>query len=62
MTALSSIDLLTRSSALARRRAVLESVGSDEDELRERATAYALDADELAAVQELDDLDFLLNE
>jgi hypothetical protein len=36
--------------------------GGDECDLRDRAARYMLDAEELAALTELDELDFLLSE
>ena len=56
------VETLSVEEARRRRDEVLASVGGDECDLRERAARYMLNADELAAVTELDELDFLLSE
>jgi hypothetical protein len=56
------VETLSVEEARRRRDEVLASVGGDECDLRERAARYMLDAEELAALTELDELDFLLSE
>jgi hypothetical protein len=55
------VEMLTVEDAEARRAAVLAAVGGDEVALRRRADRYELNADELAALTEIDELDYLLN-
>jgi hypothetical protein len=55
------VEMLTVAEAEARRAEVLARVGGDEASLRRRADRYELDADELAALTELEELDYLLN-
>jgi hypothetical protein len=55
------VELLTVEEAKDRRVAVLASVGGDEAALRRRGARYELDADELAALTELEELDYLLH-
>ena len=55
-----NVEMLTVDAAKQRRAELLESVGGDEQALRARAAAYALQADELAALNEIDELDYLL--
>jgi hypothetical protein len=56
------VETLSVEDATHRRAQVLASVGGDECELRDRAARYLLNADELAALTELDELDYLLSE
>ena len=56
------VETLSVEEARRRRGEVLASVGGDERDLRDRAARYMLDAEELAALTELDELDFLLSE
>lgn len=56
------VETLSVEEARRRRDEVLDSVGGDESDLRERAARYMLNAEELAALTELDELDFLLSE
>jgi hypothetical protein len=56
------VETLSVEEARRRRDVVLASVGGDECDLRERAARYMLNAEELAALTELDELDFLLSE
>lgn len=55
----STVDFLDDQALQERRRAILERIGVSEDELRERGERYALSAEELAALDELDGLDYL---
>lgn len=55
-----TVEVMDVDQARARREAVLAAVGGDEEALRARAATYALNARELAALEELDELDFLL--
>jgi len=55
-----TVEMMTVESAQRRRDEVLASVGGNEDALRARAVLYSLDPDELAALDELDELDYLL--
>ena len=54
------VDVLTVDSARAKRAAILNSLGCSEEELRGRADNYALTARELAAMDEIEGLDYLL--
>jgi hypothetical protein len=56
------VETLSVEGAKRRREQVLASVGGDECDLRDRAARYLLNADELAALSELDELDYLLSE
>jgi hypothetical protein len=56
------VETLTVEDAQRRREKVLASVGGDECDLRDRAARYLLNAEELAALSELDELDYLLSE
>ena len=56
------VETLSVDDARRRRDEVLASVGGDECDLRDRAARYMLNADELAALTELDELDYLLSE
>jgi hypothetical protein len=56
------VETLTVEDAQRRREKVLASVGGDECDLRDRAGRYLLNAEELAALSELDELDYLLSE
>jgi hypothetical protein len=56
------VETLSVEQARRRRAEVLASVGGDECDLRERAARYLLSAEELAALSELDELDYLLAE
>ena len=56
------VETLSVAQARRRRAEVLASVAGDECDLRARAAQYMLDAEELAALNELDELDFLLSE
>lgn len=58
--AVTTMELLTEAEALARREAILAHLGIPESDLRRRAARYELDARELAALDELDELDFVL--
>lgn len=55
-----TVEVLSVDAALARRAEILASIGGDEQSLRQRAESYALNANELAALDELDALDYLL--
>lgn len=55
-----TVEIMDVERAKARRADVLASVGGDEEALRVRAASYGLTARELAALEELDELDFLL--
>ncbi len=55
-----SVRVLTVAQAKALRAELLASVGGDEDALRDRAADYMLNARELAALTEIDGLDYLL--
>ena len=55
-----TVEMLTAEDARKRRAKIVKSVGGDEGSLRERAALYGLDARELAALDELDALDYLL--
>lgn len=57
-----TVEVLSVETALVRRDEVLASVGGDEGALRTRAAAYALSAREMAALDELDELDYLLGQ
>ncbi len=61
MSSTATVRTLTPTAAQARRAELVQSVGGDETALRARAAVYALDARELAAMDEIDALDFLLN-
>jgi hypothetical protein len=54
------VELLTPTEIEARRRELLESIGMDENMLRERARSYLLSAEEAGVLTELDGLEFLL--
>ncbi len=54
------VEVLTVDEAIRRRAEVLESIGGDEAVLRERAAAFSLDAQELVALEQIDELDYLL--
>lgn len=54
------MEILTTEAAQARRDEIVASVGGDEKSLRGRANIYALNAKELAVLDELDALDYLL--
>jgi hypothetical protein len=56
------VETLSVEQARLRRAEVLASVGGDECDLRDRAARYMLDTGELAALRELDELDYLLSE
>lgn len=56
-----TVKVMSVAEALRRRREIVEQVGGDEKAFRERAAAYALDAEELALFDELEGLDYLLN-
>ena len=56
------VETLSVDDARRRREEVLASVGGDECDLRDRAARYMLDADELSALTELNELDYLLSE
>lgn len=53
-------ERLTEAEAEDRRRVIIETVGGDEDEFRDRAREYLLSAGELALFDELEGLDYLL--
>jgi hypothetical protein len=55
-----NVEILTVEAAKKRRDELLQAVGGDEQAIRERAADYALQADELAALNEIDELDYLL--
>lgn len=57
-----TVRTITPEAARQRRAQLLASVGGDEDALRARAAVYALDARELAALEEIDALDYLLGD
>jgi len=54
------VELMTVEEARERRASVLATVGGDEASLRRRGARYELDAEELAALTELEELDYLL--
>lgn len=56
-----NVELLTTDEAQARRDQLIASVGSDEAVFWERAAQYLLDARELAVVDEVELLDYLLS-
>jgi hypothetical protein len=56
------VEVLSATEIRERRTALLNSVGGDEDALRGRARVYALTAIELAALDEIDGLDYLNRE
>jgi hypothetical protein len=56
------VETLSVDDARRRRDEVLASVGGDECNLRDRAARYMLNAEELAALTELNELDYLLSE
>lgn len=55
----STVDFLDARTLAERRRLILERIGVAEGDLRERGARYALTAAELAALDELDGLDYL---
>lgn len=55
----STVEILDGDALRERRQSILTRIGVSEDELRERGERYALTADELAALDELDGLDYL---
>lgn len=55
------VEFMTEDQARARRAEIVQETGNDEQALRARAAAYVLDAAELALLDELDGLDYLLN-
>lgn len=57
-----TVEILTTEAAQGRRQEILASVGGDENSLRARANIYALNAKELAVLDELDALDYLLGD
>ncbi len=57
-----TFQTMTPEAARERRAQLLQSVGGDEDALRARAAVYALDARELATLEEIDALDYLLGD
>jgi hypothetical protein len=59
--AVTVVEMVTADQVRRRRAEVLASVGGDESELRARGDLYLLTAEELAAVTELDELDYLLS-
>jgi hypothetical protein len=54
------VERLTEPQAVARRAAIIDAVGGDEQAFRTRASNFALDARELALYDELEELDYLL--
>ena len=58
----STVEMLTLGQVRARRARALSSVTCDEATLRARGALYFLDARELAVLNDLDALDFLLAE
>jgi hypothetical protein len=56
------VETLSVDEAKRRRAEVLACVGGDESDLRDRAARYMLNAEELAALTELNELDYLLSE
>jgi len=57
---MATVELLTAQELEERRRQILTAIGGNEESLRERAQDYLLTADELAALTELDEIDWLL--
>lgn len=55
-----AVQMMTVEEVRQRRAELLRSVGGDEASLRERAAAYSLNARELAVIDEIDALDYLL--
>lgn len=55
----SGVKVFDRDSLERRRASVLERVGVTEQDLRERGARYALTADEMAVLDELNGLDYL---
>ncbi len=56
-----TVHTMTPDGARRRRVELVESAGGDETALRARADVYALDARELAVLDEIDALDYLLD-
>lgn len=56
-----TVRTMTPESARRRRAQLVRSMGGDEQALRARAAVYALDARELAVLEEIDALDYLLD-
>ena len=54
-----TVDIYSAADVRARRHEVLQRVRVPETELRARGARFALNADELAALDELDGLDYL---
>jgi hypothetical protein len=54
------VEVFTRAEAEARRAEIVRRVGNDEESFRERAEAYALNAEELAMFDEMEALDYIL--
>lgn len=57
-----TLEILSRDEAETRRAHLLAKVDMSEDELRERARDYTLNAHEAGVLAEIDGLDFLLGE
>jgi len=57
-----TFQTMTPEAARERRAQLVQSVGGDEAALRARGAVYALDARELATLEEIDALDYLLGE
>lgn len=56
-----TVTMMTKAEARARREEIIRQVGGDEQAFRDRADAYALNAEELALYDELEGLDYLLD-
>lgn len=56
-----TVTMMTKAEARARREEIIRQLGGDEQAFRDRAYAYALDAEELALFDELEGLDYLLD-
>ncbi len=57
---MTNVEILTAEEARRRRADLLAQLPFSEDELRKRAAAYQLTADEDAILDQVDELDFLL--
>ena len=57
-----TVEILTEDDLRQRRSAVLASLSLDEETLRRGAARYTLTAEEVAALDEIDRIDYLLGE
>lgn len=58
---MATVEMLTIDEACARRKFLLESLGCDYEALRDRGDAYLLDANELAVLTEIEELNYLID-